>query len=456
MKKIVLQAVLLSCIAVNQATAQGFLNKIKAKATEMQENLEAQSSGLVIAKEEKDDAKKITSYSVSNGSRVNTLDITENDKLISKVGNKITYFREGKDQFIFKFITISSGDKAETIVKKVITKDQFAKCVHINPYEKNLQVKLYLNKKTTFKVYNDNNGTAIDYSTLNIEFLCSTYSEANKVISSMLGKEIKAEEKNTFMYFTGDKTLYKTAVGPHWAYNDGALYLESVDDKKMIKVTYFENNEASGGETASYTLKVTEIPSSKIGDYKNIKLDKSETNLPLSSSVTKMIYKDQEAMSPETINNYFRMTSNGYGEVLTNEYCEVVIKQLPSSVKEKFRKEVWTPRIEAIKAEERMAELARQSNSDEGSSSSSSSSKSSSNSSKAKVKEINFTVENTGGDVLYIKCENITNGSATNSINPGRIVSFKGLPGAKILNKKTGAALVVISEDTKPSTRFKL
>jgi hypothetical protein len=81
-----------------------------------------------------------------------------------------------------------------------------------------------------------------------------------------------------------------------------------------------------------------------------------------------------------------------------------------------------------------------------GSSSNSISSSKKTNTKDAGAKEIKFQIQNKSSDQIFLKYDGDINGSSF--IGAGSIISYKAKPGAKIMNKKTGAVYVVVSTST--------
>jgi hypothetical protein len=73
---------------------------------------------------------------------------------------------------------------------------------------------------------------------------------------------------------------------------------------------------------------------------------------------------------------------------------------------------------------------------------------------KEDVTEITIEVQNTSKEQIFVKYDGGINGSSF--LGAGTVTRYKAKPGAKILNKKTGAVLVEVTAATKSGVRFKI
>jgi hypothetical protein len=355
MRKIVICAMAMVAILLNSVNVNAQLfKKLKEKINNAAGTGNQQSEAPNNIKEEKA-GKVLNTYTIKGKYNNMDLDITENDDLIydtrTKLGGLVQYLRVGKKQIVVTNITFDESNQPIKGEKAVVNKSQFAKVAKALQSNGFIGIELFFNTDAIIKRLNVGE-TENNLDETFIQLFTSSVAKANAIQAKIFDKEIGGDKLNTFAYLTGDGTLITTTAPSLWGYRDGALYFESVDAEKALRVTYVEINKDMVYHKASYTVKVTKIPASSIGNYKDIKVSKTEALLPLTNTVTKVIYKDQEKATSENIQNNFKMTANDYNADLTNRYFSIVAKQLGADAA-KFKKEIQDPIIAARIKEEK-------------------------------------------------------------------------------------------------------
>jgi hypothetical protein len=385
MKNLIIVLICLMCITLN-TNAQLFKKlkeKVAGATTSTQNTQSSQTDGNV----EEDKVKNIgNSYTIKTDYGDIKYDIDKSAEIIAenKSAESTTqhFLTTTKKQYVFHSITTDKNNAATKMEKTVVNKNQIAYCANTAKYvEGQYEVTIFLLSSPIKKRIEVGNNAERDVAELKLVLYTNTVEKANSLISSILGKDVNGSQVHKFIYITGDGKVIKTSANPFWSLRDGQLYFESLPSEKALRVTYFEINKDPGEKEGTYLVKVTLIPSDAIGDYKNFSFEGKDFYLPLKKSITKTIYDKQEAATTEVITDRFRLASNEFGSVVTNEYCNIVSQQLSADVKEKFKKEVQQPIVAKRLAEEKERErLYAESQRNSGSSGSGSSSSSGSSS----------------------------------------------------------------------------
>jgi len=448
MRNLILMFVACFFVMTNVSAQLG--KKLKDKVNNATNALQNNNNTQEPAKEEKA-GKVLKSYTVKGKNGDGVYDITENDELIFENkydggGGRFQYLRMGKKQFVVTELLINSSNEATMGKKTIVNKNQLANCVTSFGGKGAITLKFYLNTEANWTA-DDAGLIPRNASESYMELFANTEQKANALQAKILGVEIAGNELNTFAYVAGDGTVIKTTASALWSYGDGVLYFESLANEKALRVTYFENNLDLVWKKASHLVKVTKIPADAIGDYKKVMLGEQEATFPLTKTVNKVIYKDQEKPTTEEISGNFKITANQYNSGLTNSYCNTLVQQLPENTKDKFRKEIQEPRVEAlVKAEKEAAFAAQEARNAKNLSSNSSSSNTSSNSKKTSVKVI--FLNRSDSDVEIEFRSNSSNFALrTMSINAKAQRSSGDVSVGTRIFRKNGGLIVTITEE---------
>jgi hypothetical protein len=354
MKKLILLSVAVLGLAgfTNNANAQ-LLKKLKEKVAGNNGSSQTGSSPSTI-KEEKA-GKVLNTYTLKGKIGDLVIDITENDEIVydnrTGVSGTVQYLRTSKSQFTVSTLTFNNSNQLTKGEKTVISKKQLANCMQAIGNEGNIELRFYLKNDGILQRLEVGEDIVRDLEENYASIRTTSAEKANSIQSKILDKEIKGAALNRFTYITGDGTTITTLANSFWGYRDGALYFESLENEKALRVTYFEINYDIAFHKTSYLVKVTTIPASAIGDYKKITVVDKDALLPLIKPVNKVIYKEQEKPTTEEIQDNFKITANSFNSEMLNNYYTIVGKQLGANAA-KFKKEVQEPSVAAkIKAE---------------------------------------------------------------------------------------------------------
>jgi hypothetical protein len=447
MKKISLVFILFLSLGFN-AQAQ-LLKKLKDKVTNAgnkTENSQPQSAG-----GEEKISKVGKTFTIRGKEGNKNYEIADNAELLFEEpvynGKMQYYFTNGKKQYAINIVTIDNSNNAIEIEKTFVNKTQIANVVQSYPYNdgKNIKIEFYLNGEAQL-VRQKQDGYDGSMGMGKFTLYANSAEKANALQSSILGKDMKGAVLNTFAYVTGDGKVVKTSSKPFWILRDGALYFESLQNEKSLRVTYFENNTSMVDGVYSYLVKVTNIPSESIGNYNQVSIGEKDAYLPLSKPVTKIIYDNLKSPTTEEISDKFKIATNGLDSRLTNEFCNVVIQQLPASQKEKFRAEIQQPTVAArLKAEQEAERRYQESKLNNNNSNTNSSNTTSNTSTKAKT-EFWVTLRNKSNNAIEIVIHSKKGGSRTETTLGSRNGRrFKVEVGGKVTTR-SGGLLTNITE----------
>jgi hypothetical protein len=463
MKKISLIFILILSLGFN-AQAQ-FLKKLKEKINNATTgNTEATKSEST--KDEEKISKVGKTFTIRGKEGNKNYEVADNAELLFEEpihnGKMQYYFTNGKKQYVINVVTIDNSNNAIEIEKSFVNKTQIANVVQSYQYNdgKIIKIEFYLNGDGQL-VRQKQDGYDGSMGMDKFILYANTAKKANELQSLLLGKDMNGSTLNTFAYVTGDGKVVKTSSKPFWSLRDGALYFESLQNEKSLRVTYFENNTDLANKTSSYLVKVTNIPSASIGNYNQVSIGEKDAYLPLSKPVTKIIYDNLKSPTTEEVSDKFKIATNGLNSGLTNEYCNIVIQQLPANQKDKFRTEIQQPtvatRLKAEQEAERRYQESKLNNATNNNSNNTSSSSSNSSPSKNKKEETknNNSSSNAKAKNITIKVKNDT-GEEVNVFNQGSggnyrlqkniITTIKMDEGDKLLeynNGKKGRVLLV-------------
>ena len=450
-------AILAFAMSSQNAQSQGFLQKLKDKVNNAVIGSSTETKKDDAASDEEKISKVGKSFVLRGKDGNKTYQIADNAEMILEEtvsnGKRQYYFTNGKKQYTSNIVTLDKDNNLLEINKFFIDKDQIANCVQSSKSSDNSIKIKFFTKSVPVGIRQSQDGyqgTATTEGTFDL--YANSAKKANELQSLLLGAAMNGDVLNTYAYVTGDGKVVKTSAKPFWEIQ-GALYLEVLEKEKVYRVTYFEDNNTDirhGNQ--GYLTKVTIVPFESIGNYTAVELGSTEVYLPLKKSVTKTIWVNSDNPTTEVITDKLKAVANNFNSTLTDEYCNIIAKAFPANVQAKFKSEIQTPRVAALKKQEAEAEArAREREREEKDNPSTENN----NASSSKKKDIGFygKLENKSDTKIEIVIHSAKGGRRSNTQVNGRSrQSFPMEVGGKITTKAGGILVGVITEDMEKNT----